>query len=306
MTSALQLRPVEPEEHAQALLLWQTVFGEMPGYFERYYEADEEYLSGDTLGAWDGDELVSAVHLCRRRTAWKGGSLLCGGIANVATLPAFRRQGLSSRLLRQMVAKMEAEAFDFSLLGTGTHAHYAALDWETVERPQATLVPAPSPPQDAHWALFADPLLPHALYSRSPRSLQFERSPVYFEEWVGWGWRKPESTLLTWPGLGYVVLEGEGSEAATLKEWRAVDQVTERALLQAASAEAWRRGRTRLWVEALPQYGGYGLLETLGTAGRESDGSGMIRCIRLSPIDYEEVRSAYTTGAAAWWSADGF
>ena len=306
MTSASQLRPVEPEEHTQALHLWQTVFGETPGYFERYYEADPEYRLGDTLGAWDGDELVSAVHLCRRRVAWKGGSLLCGGIANVATRPSFRRRGLSSQLLQQMIVKMEAEGFDFSLLGTGTHAHYAALGWEAVERPQATLVPAAAPPQESDWAAFVSPSLTCALYPRSPRPLQFERSLAYFEGWVGWDWRKPETTLLTWPGLGYAVLAGDGGEAATLKEWRAVDQAAERTLLQAASAEAWRRGRTRLWVEALPQHGGYGLLESLGAVEPESEGGGMIRRIHLSPVDFEEVRTAYATGTAAWWPADGF
>lgn len=305
MTDALRLRPVEPAEHPQALDLWRAVFGATPGYFERYYDADPEYRPGDTWGVWDGGQLVSAVHLCRRRAAWKGVSLLCGGIANVATLPDFRRRGLSRLLLRQMIAKMEAENFDYALLATGTHAHYAALGWETVERPQATLDPAPAPPQEATWGVPQDTALPQSLYSLSPRPLQFERPPLYFDRWVGWDWREPETTLLTWPGLGYAVLAGEGGEAATLKEWRAVDEASERALLQAASEESHRRGQTCLWVEALPQYGGLALLGSLGSVEAENDDC-MIRRIHLSPADYEEVRAAYATGTAAWWPADGF
>ncbi|CAF4283372.1 unnamed protein product, partial [Rotaria sordida] len=44
---------------------------------------------------------------------------LCGVISNVATLAEFRNQGLSRQLLQQAINKMEQEAFDISLLGTG-------------------------------------------------------------------------------------------------------------------------------------------------------------------------------------------
>jgi predicted N-acetyltransferase YhbS len=301
------LRPVEPAEHGQALALWQTVFGAMPGYFERYYDADPGYRPGDTLGAWDGGRLVSAVHLCRRPAAWRGGALLCGGIANVATLPEFRRQGLSRRLLEQTIVKMEAEGFAYSLLGTGVHGHYAALGWEPARGLQAMLTPAPPPAPDAVWTPVEAAAPLEALYPFSPRPLQFARDDRYFDGWAAWNWRRPGVSLLTRPGQGYAVLElAADAEYATLLEWRAADEASERALIGAAAAEALGRGRTSLGLTALPQYGGEALLRSLGGVQRHVDGGGMIRRVGLSPEEYAPVRAAYASGEAAWWPADGF
>jgi len=51
-----------------------------------------------------------------------------GGIGEVSTKAAYRRQGLSGKLLEMSVAYMEAEDLDFSMLGTGTPGTIVAMD----------------------------------------------------------------------------------------------------------------------------------------------------------------------------------
>ena len=303
-------RPLSASEQEAALHLWQEVFGAPSGYFERYYDgADVGYQEGDTLGVWDGAMLVSAVHLCRRPVVWAGGELLCGGIANVATLPDYRRQGLSRQLLARLIAKMEREEFRFSLLGTGTPGHYAALGWEMTHRPRASVKLSPvEPDADVVWE-GVGPVAPlRGSYDAGPRPLQFLRFPSYFEGWVGWEWRRRSAQVASRPGCGYLVLDASAGpdQAAAVLEWRAVDAETELFLLKTAASEAGRRGCPELALETLPQHLGLGHLDSLGEVVRHVESDGMIRNIGL-PLDlYHQVRECYRSGQAAWWSGDGF
>ena len=304
-------RPLLPSEHEAALALWPEVFvGVSREYFARYYEVDDQCRPGDTFGIWDGTTLVSAVHLCRRFLSWNGGALLCGSIANVATREEYRRQGLSRRLLREIIAKMEEERFDFSLLGTGTHGHYAALGWEQIKRPQYLLILPSSPqvqadPGEWHNAALTAMLPP--LYAHAPRPLQFLRSARYFDEWTGWVWRSQAAEVCVTVG-GYIVADfpsgGEGT--VTLLEWCAEDEASERTLLNAACVEAVRRGFSALFLTAAPQFLNAVSLADFGQVELSADESGMIRRGSLSPDNFAQIGEAYRSGQAAWWEGDGF
>lgn len=302
-------RPLTSTEQGAALHLWQSVFETPPGFFERYFEADSHFQLGDTLGIWDGDLLVSAVHLCRRSAAWGGATLLCGGIANVATLPDYRKQGLSRQILREMIAKMEREGFAFSLLGTGTHGHYAALGWERAHRPQANLkFHTGQVASEAAWQSVAQSANLMPLYASSPRTLQFSRDALYFDGWVQWSWQQSKAVIGVLGDCGYLVLSFPASigEAVSVSEWRADKEETERQLFQAAIASAEQKGHSELWLEAWPQYLSREELETFGEVRRYAEGDTMIRNVSLSTEEYAQVAEAYRIGAATWWPGDGF
>ena len=308
-TPSFTFRLVEECEQPSALALWNGVFEETPGYFERYYRADLGYREGDTLGAWIGTRLVSAVHLCRRRTFWNGEVLLCGGVANVATLPEFRRRGLSRRLLEMMVAQMERENLHFSLLGTGVPEHYAALGWELTHAPRATIaLKSDVPALKAGWHRLGPTAALPPLYAAHPRPLQFDRTSAYFDAWVGWNWRRFPTYLCRLPGRGYLVLVASDDPDETIfaTEWRAEDAAAEQELLQSAAAEVLRQGRTQLGLEALPQFAEAEFLNTLGTVTVETDPSSMVRNLGLPKDKYRQLAHSYRTGEAVWWSADGF
>ncbi len=302
-------RPLNLSEQGAALRLWQSVFETPPGYFERYFETDSQYQLGDTLGIWDDSLLVSAVHLCRRPAAWGESPLLCGSIANVATLPDYRKQGLSRHILREMVAKMEREGFAYSLLGTGTHGHYAALDWERAHRPQVTLAFAlAQATSEASWQKVGSASDLQPLYDFAPRPLQFRRDTQYFNDWVQWVWQQSKAVYCAFDDRGYLVLSipARVDEAVSVLEWRARDEETERQLFQTAIALAEQKGHSELWLEAWPQYLSRESLETLGEVKRYAEGDTMIRNVSLSNEEYAKVAEAYRSGAAAWWPGDGF
>jgi GNAT superfamily N-acetyltransferase len=305
-------RPLLPAEYEAALDLWPEVFfGVSREYFARYFDGgDDQYRPGDTFGIWDGTALVSAVHLCRRSLCWDGGIVLCGSIANVATREEYRRQGLSRFLLREIIAKMEQERFDFSLLGTGTHGHYAALGWKQINRPQY-LITLPTLPQvqagAGEWQSAALTSMLPPLYAHAPRPLQFVRSPRYFDDWTGWVWRSHAAEMYV-TDAGYVVADFPGAteDAVTLLEWRAENEASERFLLNAACVEAVRRGFSTLFLTAAPQFLDAPSLAEFGQVEPSTDESGMIRRVSLSAEDFAQVGEAYRSGQATWWEGDGF
>lgn len=311
-------RPLVSSEQGTALSLWQQVFGAHPGYFERYYDADPNYVVGDTVGIWDSDVLASAVHVCRRPVVWEGGALLCAGIANVATRDEYRRQGLSRQILARVIKKIEDEGYHYSLLGTGMPSHYSALGWERARRPQMmlTLTPNEVPynevpyevPSDIAWKKATGTVPFRTAYSRVSRPLQFLRLPDYFEDWVGWEWRRQGAQIGFTEEGDYLVLtvpECDDQPLAIL-EWRARDAAAEASLLGAAAAQARERGRPGLWLDTLPQHLDEAGLQSLGAVTRHTEGGAMLRNVSLSPDDYARVAHAYQTGQAAWWPGDGF
>lgn len=302
-------RSIEADDQSNALDLWHTVFDVSRDYFARYYAADPWYQPGDSMGAWADGRLVSAVHVCRRPLAWNGGSLLCGGIANVATLTEYRKNGLSRRLLSLAIARMEAGGFAFSLLGTGVPDHYARLGWEVIHLPrfQVSIPAGPASGEDS-----LEPARPtealQALYGREPRPLQQERPPLYFENWVGWHWASNGAVAWNAPEQGYLILKVSNTpdQPITVEEWRAGNNVAEEALLRQAVRQAQLRGKERIVFDAMPQHTGLAALEELGTVEKTHSWGHMIRNVGLRESEYAQVKETYLSGQAAWWPADGF
>lgn len=96
--------------------------------------------------AVDSGEIASTVRVFHRRIYLNGEEFTMGGIGEVSTKTAYRRQGLSSRLLEMAVRYMETEGLEFSVLATGTPKHYSRYGWEEVPTywQQAEVTPARS------------------------------------------------------------------------------------------------------------------------------------------------------------------
>ena len=304
-------RILQVSEQQAALDLWVEVFGGTSAdYFSRYYEADSDSQLGDTIGVWDGPLLVSAAHLCRRSMNWNGGTLLCGALANVATRENYRRQGVSRLLLRETIDKMERERFHFSLLGTGTHGHYATLGWEQIKRPQFLLDLRPDLQNESvsgEWQNSDSIDDFFRVYPCAPRPLQFVRSPQYFNDWSGWVWRSRSAEIYATLN-GFVVVEFPKAreEAATVLEWCAEDELSEHILLKAACVEALRRGHSSLHLTAKPQFLNQSQLREWGKVNPKLEKGGMIRRLSLPESDFAAIGHAYNSGQAAWWESDGF
>ncbi|CAF4289361.1 unnamed protein product, partial [Rotaria sordida] len=258
-------------EQEKAIQLWKTVFEPKgDGYFERYFSltASPHYQEGDTLGAWTDDNLlVSVVHIRRMiLRSDNNQTYLCGVISNVATLAEFRNQGLSRQLLQQAINKMEQEAFDISLLGTGRSNHYLSLGWQPLTTRTQYVINIPDKISFSDYEIswisassisFYDQLL--EIYMIHPRSYQFDRdSPLMFEHWIGWHWIEDLAFICLLPNKnGYIVIsQPDGKQSSVcISEFRTVDIDSERTLLNMAAAEVRRRyGHKKFLLHTFPQY----------------------------------------------------
>ncbi|CAF2754666.1 unnamed protein product [Rotaria sp. Silwood2] len=324
---SITYRPVVNSEQEKALKLWQTAFKpKSEGYFERYFlsTASPHYQEGDTLGAWSDDNLlVSVVHI--RRMILKSANnetYLCGVVSNVATLAEFRNQGLSRTLLKQAIKKMEQEAFDISVLGTGRSHHYLSLGWQLLTTRIQYVINMPEKISSCNYEMswisasfisFYDQLL--ELYSAHPRSYQFDRdSPLMFEHWIGWHWKEDFAYIFMLPNKkGYVVIsqpDGKQSKVC-ISEWRAHDTDSEITLLSMAATEIRRRyGHKSFLLHTLPQYATLKSLEwDNNDLISEENQDIMIRNIRLSDDLFENIKAAFETEnekAATIWPGEYF
>jgi len=188
------IRSLREEERDACLDLWCSVWpGEnSPAYFRRYFYGDIDWLPYYTQIAEIDGQIVSAVHICRRVVACGDLKLTMGGIANVATAPAFRGRGYSTACLRRAIAVMEADALDFSLLFTGINAFYARegfVDWSRERRRGAIrtdFTPRPTPLR-VRPATDADIEAIQQIYTayNRTRPIAVQRSAAYWRDWIG-------------------------------------------------------------------------------------------------------------------------
>jgi predicted acetyltransferase len=313
-----EFRALRADERDAVLDLWGEVFNDDGhSYFEHYFAGDPAYQDADCLVALVNGKMASAVHICRRQMEWEGKEILCGAIANVATCEAYRRRGLSRTLLRQAIARMEAEQFGFSILFTGSYSHYGALGWEQVQTPWFRVQLMKSAPLTAGPVRRLPPApLPDevpALYETAPRRpLHMRRPRSYFAEWTGWFWREAPGTTVLLAGpegdaTGYAVVAArESREAHRIHELRALDLQSERDLLREAARWACEQGSERLLLSFLPQFGGTEVAAELGALTTEHKPHMMLRGITLPAEEIARIGAAYASGEAQFWQGDDF
>lgn len=314
---SVELRALRPEEHDAVLDLWGEVFGgDSRAYFVHYFTADPDYRDEDCRVAVVDGTLAAAVHVCRRRMEWHGREIMCGAIANVATRKAHRRQGLSRDLLRQAIARMDAERFAFSMLFTGSYGHYGALGWEQVSTPRLQVKLSGSlPPARTVRGVDPQPLPPAVprLYETTPhRPLHMIRPDGYFAGWPGWLWLQDRGTQILLLGAegsetGYAVFNpGGDGDAPCVNEMRAMNEAAETALLAAAAGRARELGAETLELSFLPQFGGVRTAAAVGEAIPEHSSYMMLRPGSLPAREMKQVVQAYTSGEAEFWRGDDF
>lgn len=320
--SRVEFRPARPEEYPCVLALWGVVWGEGP-YFRSYLEGDPWLREQYCLVAVVDGRIVSAVQICRRPMRMGSRELTFGGIANVATLPEYRKRGYSGELLARCVRVMDEERFDFSALGTGIHSHYERHGWFRVPVPSSLLafdVERPLPEADPdiqplaapQWIDEAPPVYA-AFNSRLP--LHFDRSIEYWNGWLRirsqeWGVGRSILIGLRREGMldGYLIgsVPDEPNGAGRVHEIAAIQPEQIPALLKAAARIARVEGASCM-VLRIPNLSSYESdLAELGTVTRRVSNGTMIRGFSASVEDLDEIVRLQSEGLVTWWGPDDF
>lgn len=94
--------------------LWEQVFNDSPAFVDLYFE--RRFSEERTFYAERGGRVVCAMQSLPYTFNYLGKTLPVGYVSGLATLPAFRRQGLASYVLRQSHDSLRREGAAFSFL----------------------------------------------------------------------------------------------------------------------------------------------------------------------------------------------
>lgn len=258
----MTIRGLRENEQEECLDLWAAAFPETGrDYFVKYFRGDANWRPDDTIICEDGGRLVSAVSIVRRVIGRGDLRLNMAGIANVGTLPDERGKGHSTACLRRAIAYMEAEDFDFSLLGTGIHDYYARLGWVRTPLPAySATIPADAErsAESVRPAIAADLPAIRALYAAHNAGcpLAVERPDWYWSGWLNIHENNiPKSLYVAESGaevMGYMGLN-IGDDTIFLQELAAKDAQTEKRLIAAALSEAGQRTAIHIRAALSPE-----------------------------------------------------
>ncbi|MEV0587847.1 GNAT family N-acetyltransferase [Nonomuraea sp. NPDC050310] len=286
------MRRATPADRGSLYALWAACF---PGsaHVRPLYESDPGRYERTFVAGAPGAVVASVYYLPRAVRDGLGGVLRVGGVANVATLPEARGQGLARRLLEAACAAMTADGCAWSLLFTGTPEVYAG--WESfslplVSGPLAPPVAGAPPLRRAH---AADRPELAALYERhnAGRPLTTVRDQAHWAVRVPVWYGEPVEVLVHSGGYAAVRWSGDGLEVLEVAGETA-------SVFASLTALAARRGVTR--VRARVSWAESGLPYLLGEVRRESDRTGMARPLLADPAPV--VRAP----GATHWPADYF
>lgn len=128
-----QLGPAQPEDLEEILDVESQVFAPdlHRGFLTNLIARSPRFRADGLLCAKDeSGHVVSVVAVFPRLVRYGAAKILCGGVVGVATLPAHRRRGLATRLLRLALKYMRQAGMVVSVLGTTTPDFYRRLGWE--------------------------------------------------------------------------------------------------------------------------------------------------------------------------------
>lgn len=122
--------------------LLRLVFPQDAGsYYYGFLRCDPLFHPRDVWLAVEGNEVVSCLFILRRLFFDGERFLLGGGIANVATHPAFRGRGLASSLLQEAILQSKREGLSFLILVTEIPSFYGRFGFQDLGKFVADLKP---------------------------------------------------------------------------------------------------------------------------------------------------------------------
>ncbi len=245
---SIEYRSLQLQELEKWTELCATGFEkESASYFHRHFVNDPDADVNGIFVAVDGDSFVSSVRVFTRRIHLLGEEVRAAFLGEVCTVPAYRGQGHSSRLIQLAIEYMASHDLPLCLLFTGVNHHYAHQGWFTLMRRHVRLDLAAEPALPAGVTLrpvtAADHPALRALYRQHmalPATLV--RSDAYWDKWVTC--ELHDAVALEQDGnvVSYLAYEGEPNGRMLVREWVLGPTMSRELALQMLAATARQGG----------------------------------------------------------------
>lgn len=121
----MELRRLSEKDRSQAVILWDTCFGDGEEYIEWAFA--HYFPLAEATGIFEEGRLVSAAYTRRCRLCDCGTEYQVPMIAGVATLPAFRSRGYSSMILKKILKERKEAGDSLAVLNTYIPDFYRRL-----------------------------------------------------------------------------------------------------------------------------------------------------------------------------------
>lgn len=204
--------------HPQELVAWSEHCGgvftsDTSAYFLGHYQMDPDADPSLVFVAMDGDTIASTVRVFRRRIWLRGRVYTMGGIGEVSTKVAYRRQGLAAELLQMSIAAMEAHEMPVSIL-FGNQRIYEKAGWRfcPIKRTLLDIAALPEAmPAGMSLRAFAPDDLPfvmgvYDLYEGRMNGA-IVRDETYWRQWVLPQWQEAYIWAIDGQSVGYCCVE---------------------------------------------------------------------------------------------------
>ena len=128
----MEVRGYRAGDEASLARLGAGAFGENGGYWERYYRpGGNGRVDLDLVRLIEEDaDIRASAAILPLEVFVDGRPVPMGGIAAVATDPAYRRRGYAGELMRDVLRTMRERELHLSMLHPFAHAFYRVFGWE--------------------------------------------------------------------------------------------------------------------------------------------------------------------------------
>ncbi|MFT9848929.1 GNAT family N-acetyltransferase [Aneurinibacillus sp. REN35] len=136
----IEIRSIQSRhEQAKVYEVLEAAFPEDKAFFIERLEAEPAYNPETTWIASIDGNIAASVQIFPFDIWYGKRKLSVAGIGNVATHPNYRGRGLTHQILRRMLAWMEMQKYDLSLLFTGIPSFYERMGWIPIQEAVHTI-----------------------------------------------------------------------------------------------------------------------------------------------------------------------
>ena len=214
----MESRLLGKDDRPKAEALWKEAFGDSDAFITWYFDNKVE----SSLGLFEGDALVSVLHLIPYTISVQSVPLPTAFIAGAATAEQKRGQGLMRRLLHETLELLKSRGILMTHLYPESHAFYEKFGWAAYTHVNRQTVTAAPYRRSADIVQTRDSYSLGTLYARMMRG--FDGYVIRSER--EWRWRLDElaidgghSAVLLENGSAraYMLYYGEGDKARVIE-----------------------------------------------------------------------------------------